>query len=555
MPQSVIPHSATVDMTTNDNLDDWTLEELIAQRFVIGFDGAQPSEGIIDLIRRYPVGGIIFFSRNIRNARQLYVLTSQLQAIAREARARAPLLITTDQENGVVRRLGPDATIFPGAMALGASGDESLVEAVAQASGAELRALGVPLNLAPDADVNTNPANPVIGVRSFGSDPETVARLVAAAVRGYQAAGVGATIKHFPGHGDTATDSHLALPTLPFTLERLRAVELLPFKSGIAAGVEVVMLAHIALPQITPETPILPATLSRRIAQGLLRDELGFQGVIISDCLEMDAIAATIGVARGAVLAMQAGVDLILISHRVDRQVAGIEAALEAARQGALDPVELRASVARILRLKRRLLDRADKPDQSLDAALAVVGSAAHRQLSADAYARTTTLLRDEDRLLPLRLAPRQRLLALACPSELLMQASDTPYQHEALVEALQRHHPNVVGVLLAREMGEEQAGSIEQEIAAADAVLLVTLNAHLDAPQAEALHHAARIAGQSGRPVIGLFACDPYDAVSFTEAHAALATYEYTRPALAAAADVLFGVRSAVGRLAVMLG
>ena len=555
MPQAGTAQGASAEVDPmDDGFNNWTLEDLIGQRFIVGFTGTEPTEGIAGLIQHFRIGGIILFSRNIRDAGQLHTLTSELQAIAREAGARLPLLIATDQENGVVRRMGRDTTNFPGAMALGASGDPAIVQAVAQASGEELRALGVTLNLAPVADLNTNPANPVIGARSFGSNPQEVGRLVAAAVRGYRVAGVGATLKHFPGHGDTATDSHLALPTLPFTLERLRAVELLPFTSGIAAGADAVMLAHIALPQITPETPTLPATLARRIARELLRDELGFNGVVITDCLEMGAIAGTVGVARGAILAMQAGVDLILISHRADRQVAGIEAALAAARQGALDPVELRASVERIIRLKQRLARGVDEPEKPLAAALAVVGSAAHRQVSADAYARSTTLLRDDDGLLPLRLAPQQRLLALACPPNLLLQASDTPYRHLALVAALQRRHADVTSHILMRPSAAEGDQALVEALIAADVVLLALLNAHLDAPQAQALHAVMRLAQRLGRPVVGVLAGDSYDLPLFPELRTALATYEYSQIALEAAADVLFGVRSASGRLPVSL-
>src|SRR6266852_5820809 len=187
--------------------------------------------------------------------------------IAIRARHRAPLLIAIDQENGIVQRLGEATTIFPGNMALGAIGSEEIAYEVAQATGRELKALGINMNLAPVVDVNNNPANPVIGVRSFGEDPHQVARLAAAAVKGYRAAGVISDLKHFPGHGDTAVGSHLALPPISSTLEQLGAIELVPFKSGIEAGADSVMIAHISFPALTHQEA-LPATVSPALVRG-----------------------------------------------------------------------------------------------------------------------------------------------------------------------------------------------------------------------------------------------------------------------------------------------
>ena len=200
--------------------------------------GTTPSQEVIDLISRYHVGNVLLFSRNVREAGQVLELTASLQAIAKEAGQRYPLFIAIDQENGIVQRLGEAATIFPGNMALGAIGSDEIAFKVALAAGRELQALGINMNLAPVVDVNNNPANPVIGVRSFGEDAQQVARLGAAMVRGYGAAGILSCLKHFPGHGDTAVDSHLALPLIPYDLERLEALELVPFRGGIEAGAE-----------------------------------------------------------------------------------------------------------------------------------------------------------------------------------------------------------------------------------------------------------------------------------------------------------------------------
>src|SRR5256886_4063791 len=238
-----------------------TLEEQIGQSLMVGFWGTTPSLEIIDLIQRYHVGNVILFSRNIHETQQVLELTQKLQEIAKEAGQRYPLLIAIDHENGIVQRLGDMVTIFPGNMALGAIGSEEIAYKVAMATGNELKALGINMNLAPVVDVNNNPANPIIGGRSFGEDPLLVARLGAAMVRGYRAAGILSCLKHFPGHGDTATDSHLSLPVIPYALQRLEALELVPFKSGMKVGAESGMIAHIALPSLA-EKDTFPATPS-----------------------------------------------------------------------------------------------------------------------------------------------------------------------------------------------------------------------------------------------------------------------------------------------------
>src|SRR6266705_4173449 len=331
--------------------EDMTLEERIGQILMVGFWGTTPSPEIIDLIQRYHVGNIILFSRNIRNARQVLELTQSLQMIAKEAGQRYSLLIAIDQENGIVQRLGEAATIFPGNMALGAIGSEEIAYRVALATGNELKALGINMNLAPVVDVNNNPANPIIGVRSFGEDPLLVARLGAAMVKGYQAAGILSCLKHFPGHGDTAVDSHLSLAVIPYALQRLEALELVPFKSGMKAGAESVMIAHVAFPTLA-EQNTLPATLSPSIVEGLLREQLDFKGVILSDCMEMQAISDTFDSERAAVMALRAGIDLVLVSHEYTHQRASLEAIQAAIQSHELNAEVVRQAADHVLRLK-----------------------------------------------------------------------------------------------------------------------------------------------------------------------------------------------------------
>lgn len=259
------------------------------------------------LLRRLGEGlaSVGLFGRNIASPEQLAALTAQLRA------ERDDVLVAIDEEGGDVTRLEVrTGSSFPGNHALGAVDDVALTEEVARELGRRLAACGVNLNWAPSADVNSNPANPVIGVRSFGAGTDLVARHTAAYVTGLQAAGVAACTKHFPGHGDTAVDSHHALPRIDADLSVLQARELVPFRAAIAAGSRAVMSAHILVPALDPERP---ATLSRRILTGLLREELGYEGLIVTDGMEMQAIAATYGIERGSVLAIAAGADAICV--------------------------------------------------------------------------------------------------------------------------------------------------------------------------------------------------------------------------------------------------
>src|SRR5690606_667232 len=256
------------------------------------------------------VGGVILFARNIRDPVQVANLTRSLQQLAQSSGARIPLFIATDQEGGIVARLRSPAAVMPGAMALGAASSPELAYEAGRSTARQLLAVGINMNFAPVVDVNNNPANPVIGVRSFGEDPELVAELGAAFIRGQQEEGVISTAKHFPGHGDTDTDSHIALPRADHPRVRLDQVELVPFRAAIAAGVDAIMTAHVTFPSIDP-TPGLPATLSHRVLTGLLREELGHEGLIVTDAMEMQAITANFGIAEAAVRAVEAVGDMV----------------------------------------------------------------------------------------------------------------------------------------------------------------------------------------------------------------------------------------------------
>lgn len=528
------------------HIDEMSLNEQIGQLLMVGFPTTTASQEIIDLIQHYHVGGIILFSRNVHDTRQTLELTHSLQMAARTAGHRFPLLIAIDQENGMVRRLGQGATIFPGNMTLGAISSEEIAYNVALATGSELKALGINMNLAPVADVNNNPANPVIGVRSFGEDPQQVGRLTSAMVRGYREAGVVCSLKHFPGHGDTAVDSHLALPVVPYTMERLEQVELVPFRSGIEADADSVMVAHIYFSQLMSQE-VLPATVSPAIVRGLLRERMGFGGVIVSDCMEMKAVSETIGTERATVMALQAGTDLVLVSHLYTRQRGSLEAIQAAVQADELSPQAIGEAAERVLALKARALSWESLPDP---AGPIEISSSAHQQLSERAYELSTTVVRNDEALLPLRLQPDERVLTLFPRRDAFDEVGDRNYPDEFLAECIQQRHPQVSSMGVELERTGQTDDEILQAARQCDLVIMVTINANRDPRQAALMQRLV----QTGRRIIGIAVYNPYDLLAFPQLHTYLVTYEYTRPALAAATRVLFGEIPACGRLPISL-
>ncbi|GHO88800.1 beta-N-acetylhexosaminidase [Dictyobacter formicarum] len=527
--------------------DGLSLEEQIGQLFVVGLPGLTVTPEIVELIQRYHVGGIVLFKRNLQDIQQIQALTQSLQQIAREAGHRYPLLISIDQENGMVRRFGDSTTVFPGNMTLGAINSTALTREVAQATGREMKALGINMNLAPVADVNNNPANPVIGTRSFGENPQRVARLVAAMIQGYRDIGVITSLKHFPGHGDTAVDSHLALPSLPYTLDRLESLELIPFYEGIKAGADSIMIGHLYLPALMPANGMLPATVSPAIVRELLRHKLGYQGLIITDCLEMNAVAETIGVERGAVMALQAGNDLALISHQYTRQKGAIETTKQALEAGEMTPQAIQESCERVLQLKARMLSWNTLPTTEQ---LSTIGQPDHLELRDRAYALSTTVVRDTPQLLPLTLSPDQRLLVTILQPSSYTFAADKTQATESFVTELHQRHANIESLTITTQNAVESMQGIDQRVSDFAMIIVVTVNANLDHYQGKFVQHML----QYGKPTIGLAVYNPYDLLAMPQLGTYLATYECTPPALRAAAGVLFGEITAQGQLPVSI-
>nr|WP_258175148.1 glycoside hydrolase family 3 protein [Actinopolyspora mortivallis] len=493
-----------------------------------------------EVVRAFHPGGVIHFSwtDSLHHPRQIAELSNDLQRAALDSGAGLPLTIATDQEQGLVTRIGPPATVFAGNMAHGAARDPHLARRAAFVTGHELRAMGITQNFAPVGDVNVNPENPVIGVRSFGSDPELVARMTRAQVRGYQDTGapsetVSAAVKHFPGHGDTTVDSHTALPVIEHTDSQWRRLDAPPFRAAISAGVDAVMTAHIRFPGLDDSGE--PATLSRTLLTGLLREELGFDGVIVTDSLRMRGVRELHPDESVAVLALRAGADQLLMPPNLSEAVEEVVAAV---RDGRLSVDAVDRSVARILRAKARRGVITD-PLVRLSAVERVVGSPRNLREARRVTDPTVTLLRDDPGLLPLR-RPPGRVLVTGWGTETCAELADR----------LRRRGSRVRTLPTGANPTEQDAARVAREAAGHDLVLVLTNAAWKEDRAGQ--RALARAPAEAGVPTMAVAVRDPYDAAHVERIGTWLTTYSHRPVAMESLVRVLFGEISPQGRLPV---
>jgi beta-N-acetylhexosaminidase len=528
-----------------------SLEQLVGQRLLWSFQGkSNPPAEFLLALKRGQVGGVnLFRALNIDRPDQVRHLIDQLQAVAREA-GLPPLLITADQEGGQLIGLGDQTTPFPGNMALGATRSTDLAQRVGYAIGREAAALGVNVNFAPVCDVNINPQNPVIGTRSFGESPELVSNMAAAMVRGLQAAGVAATAKHFPGHGDTASDSHYGTPLITHSRERLRAVEFPPFRAAIEADVKVIMTAHIAVPALDPGSD-LPATLSKKILGDVLRTELKFKGVIATDAMDMQAVmpGGSASLAEVSVAAAAAGSDLLLLTSFID-QAAIYAALLQAVQNGQLARSDFQVSIERIAALKNWIAAQIDRPS------LEVIGSAEHQQLADEVAERSITLVRDDAHALPLR-PPTDEMIAVIVPQPKDLTPADTSsYDKPALAAAIRAYHDRLTEIVIPIEPSEADVAAVIDRVAGIDRVaqidrvIIGTINAYQHPGQVALIDTLI----DRGKSVIAIALRMPYDVGSYPRVPTCLCTYGLQPASLEAAAKVLWGQIAPQGQLPVEL-
>lgn len=423
-----IPSAPTTDAQIRAILSGMTVEQKLAQMMIVAFRSDESNtytakeitSDYAALLERYDFGGVILYTGNMTDTAQTVRMIRDCQAAAFRSEPRIPLLVCVDQEGGYITRLS-FGTTGAGNMCLAATGDPKLTEEQAGIFGREIRALGFNMDLAPVSDVNNNPANPVIGVRSFSDDPALTAAHVTAFLEGLRSNGVMAAIKHFPGHGNVDEDSHTHLPLSTLTVDELKACELVPFQAGIAAGADIIMTAHIQYPNIEAQTyfsikdgrPVyLPATLSRRIITGVLREELGYDGIVMTDAMGMDAIAAHFNAGDAAALAINAGIDILLCPvelyngngiNTFPKLDAYIQDLATRVKFGEIREEQLNASVTRILKLKIKygLYENAlpGTEEAQIAAAKATVGAPEHHRREWAIAQRGLTLLRNNGAL------------------------------------------------------------------------------------------------------------------------------------------------------------
>lgn len=521
-----LPARALTDAEIEATLNRMSIDEKIGQLLIVGIGGKQVSQVAKAHITKRFAGGIILFRRNIQSPQQVANLTTELQQVAVQTPNAIPLFIAIDQEGGIVTRLKKGATVFPGNLALGATRSESLAEKAGEITALELAAVGINLNFAPVMDINTNPRNPVIGVRAYGDSPMLVSQLGTAYIRGLQANGVLATAKHFPGHGDTHVDSHKKLPTVGHDEERMNAVELAPFRAAIEARVAAMMSAHILYPALDADTP---ATLSHRVLTGLLREQLGFEGLIITDDLEMQAIDAHYQTGNAAVMAIQAGADIVMVPWTLKKQQQAYNALRNAVKRGKISRTRLEASVRRILKTKN---DFGLFEPQPIARDL---GNPQHLAIAQTIATQAITVVKNSDGVLPLNAESRKPVT--------LITAS------RIFANAFLKAHTDTAHITHVKIPKQFDIAQLLPQLTRQEAAVIVA--GITNAQQAALIHQLSQI---TTTPIVVVSLASPYLLGRCPDVAAAIAAYDGNYYSALAAVDVILGRKQATGKLPVTI-
>lgn len=525
-------------------LNRMTLEEKVGQMVCCAYSGhfvntdSDFLHNLEALISEQKIGGFILFGGEVY---ETAYLTNSLQKMAE-----IPLLIASDLERGLGNQID-GTTLFPPLMSLGAAGSDELAYLMGKITAIEARAIGIHMTYAPVVDVNINPENPIINTRSFGEDPEQVSRLAAEFIKGCQQNGLMATAKHFPGHGDTDLDSHSVLPTIGGDLERLEKVELYPFKKAIEAGVQAIMTAHLRLPALDP-TPDLPATLSQPILTGLLRNKLGFKGIIVTDAMNMGGITTLYSPVEAAMRAVEAGVDMILLPPE-PKQV--IEALVCAVRNSQISEARIDVSVKRILEAKARLGLLRNKLVK-VETLCEKLASKEHLQQAAKTFESSMTLVKNEEMALPLS-GQDQKIAVFSLSSD-----PGGYFAGRTFVQEFEKRCPESIIFYADAFTGQEFIQEAVEKARDAD-VILFALFSRLYAWKGTVgldLKHI-RLINESialQKPVVVISFGSPYFLRHFPEVSSYLCAYRYASEAQKAAVKALFGETDIKGKLPVSI-
>jgi beta-N-acetylhexosaminidase len=532
-------------------IEHMTMEEKVGQMLMPDFrtwNGKNVTEmnaEIAKLVKDYHLGGVILFRENTVTADQ----TTKLVSAYQESAEKYGLLISIDQEGGIVTRL-QTGTDMPGNMALGATRSEETAEKVGKAIGEELNALGINMNFGPVLDVNNNPDNPVIGVRSFSENPELVGKLGNAYIKGLHETGTAATAKHFPGHGDTAVDSHIGLPEVQHDIDRLKKVELYPFQQAMDAGIDAIMTAHVTFPKIDDTKAIskkdgteiaVPATLSHKVLTGLIREDMGFKGVIVTDAMNMGAIADHFGSVDAAIRAVKAGADVLLMPVGIQAVANGLYDSVNA---GDISEDRLEQSVERILTLKlNRSIVKAEVEkslDEKVANALQVVGSPEHKAVEKEAAEKSITLVKNND-VLPLNVSPEDKVVVVG----------GSGFSMNLLAAEVQKHHPGASYINASGPLNATQLAQVKD----AKYIIAGTYTSTVSGRANDASQMVmTRQLIATGVPVIAVGARNPYDVMSYTDVDAYLVQYGFRPASFEATANTIFGKNNPTGKLPVTI-
>ena len=492
-------------------LSELTLDQKIGQVLCFGYPGADPEKGMKELLRDTHMGGIIIFARNLKDCDSLRqtLMEVQEEAIRQDG---APLLIGIDQEGGLVTRLYKGATFFPGAMSTAAAGKVEYAYEIGKAMGAEMLALGINFNFSPVLDINTNPDNPIIGTRAYGDTREQVTVYASAYTKGLQETVI-ATGKHFPGHGDTHQDSHLTLPKVDHPRERLDNEELYPFRQLVKEGIKAIMTTHIVFPAYDPSG--LPATISEPILTGLLRKDMGFEGIIITDCMEMKAISDFYGTAEAVKMALNAGADMILVCHTRAVMLDCIAKLKEACLADPALMAKLDRAVERLLKYKGEIPATSDEATYRK-----VVGCEAHKELAAKVSRESMTVYKGK---CPIYKA-EDKFTAVFFGSRPLTGVEDSDVR-SILERRFREEYKNAEIYSLPVNPSAEAAADLLTKIKPQDKILIFSYNAALAEAQGKLIKQILDINPEAA--VISTRA--PYDVRKFPDIKNYIIAYEQT--------------------------
>ncbi|URN92458.1 MAG: glycoside hydrolase family 3 protein [Candidatus Pristimantibacillus lignocellulolyticus] len=517
-------------------IEQMTLREKIGQMIVTGFPSTEISQEMQEVIEHYKVGNVILFSHNIENKFQLGELVSELQQSFTK-HTTIPGFITIDQEGGRVTRMPKDATNVAGAMAIASSGRPENAYSAGRITARELKALGINFNLAPVMDINNNPLNPVINVRSYGDSVENVQNYGIAMMKGLIDGGVMSSLKHFPGHGDTNVDSHIGLPTIDKSLAELEQLELLPFVSAIEQGAHAIMSAHILFPQI--EKSGLPGTMSYTIITEILKEKLGFKGLVVSDCLEMDAIKRYYGTAQGALGAIKAGIDLIFISHSAGIVKEAVQLIEDAVAAGDLEEAVIDAAVSKILAYKA-LYCEVEAPNYN------IVGSDVHRR--ANELMRTETICVVKGEIEQVRARDEQLLFvgSYAYRSDMASSSVNT----DANFAQYLSEHFEAAYEIIDIDPSEEQIEATMSNVQHYNHVVIGLFNGRENKGQLELVKRMIA----SGCKVTAITLGRPYDLSLIEGQFTGIAAFEYSVNAFRSLIPLLNGEQSPTAQITIQL-